>query len=44
MDILCDSCKYILGKKCELYNIPILHDTRFCAGYEKDNKKKEVKK
>ena len=44
MDILCYSCIYNFGGRCKLYNIPILHDTRFCAGYERDNKKREVKK
>ena len=44
IDILCYSCKYNPRGRCELYNIPILHDTRFCVGYEKDEEKKEVKK
>lgn len=39
MDAPCHSCKHNLSGRCKLYNnIPILHDTRFCDGYERDKK------
>lgn len=34
IDILCDTCIHNSSRRCTLYNIPILHDTRFCDGYE----------
>ena len=44
MGILCYNCKHKLGVRCELYNVPILHDTRFCPGYDQDMKKMKIKK
>ena len=36
ISILCNSCVYnSLRGYCELYKIPILHDTRFCDGYKR---------
>ena len=37
VEVLCYSCIYEFGTKCLLYNIPILHDSRFCDGYEGDS-------
>jgi len=34
MKILCYTCLHILGSRCKLYDIPILHDSRFCDGYK----------
>lgn len=34
IDILCDTCTHNLNGRCILYDVPILHDTRFCDGYD----------
>ena len=37
VSILCYTCKHNPRGRCELYKIPILHDTRYCDGYERKN-------
>lgn len=35
MPILCHSCKFLTGQRCDLYGRSMFHDTRFCDGYER---------
>jgi len=42
IDVLCDSCIHNSGGHYVLYNLPILHDTRFCDGYKEIGCKNET--
>ena len=33
--VLCDTCIYHLGRYCTLYNLPDLHDIRYCDKYQR---------
>ena len=44
LKIPCYTCIHILGKRCKLYDLPILYDIRFCDGYINRNNETRTNK